>query len=122
MQYRTLLEYETVDKLKSEVKVLHPGLWMLDLNPECDQVLLGPFSTISEAHDQRDYIWHYGDRFGRYLWLVSPSASELMKINADKLQHIELSIDTIPLEVIGVKMKVEGNNDWIRAPRRKMKK
>jgi len=122
MQYKTLLEYETVEKLKTELQRLTPGLWLLDLDRECEQVLLGPYDTIAEAHDHRDYIWHYGDRFGRYLWLVSQTTAQLVRGNAKDLQHIELGIDTLPLEVIKFKMKLEGNPQWIQTPTRKIKK
>lgn len=119
MQYRTMLEYETIDKLKPDLKSLHPGLWMLDLDPKCEKVLLGPFNTVAEAHDNRDYIWHYGDRFGRYLWLVGSAAADTLATRCDSIQHIEVAIDTLPLEVIGMRIKVENVDEWIRAPKRK---
>jgi len=122
MQYKTLLEYEIVEKLKTELTRLTPGLWMLDLDRECTQVLLGPYDTIAEAHDNRDYIWHYGDRFGRYLWLVSHTTAQIVRGSADKLQHIELGIDTLPFEVTQFKMKLKGISEWTKTPTRGIKK
>jgi len=122
MQYKTLLEYETVEKLRTELQKLTPGLWMLDLDRECTQVLLGPYDTIAEAHDNRDYIWHYGDRFGRYLWLVSQPAAQIIRSNANKLQHIELGIDTLPLEVTQFRMKIEGTPEFIHTRIKRIKR
>lgn len=117
MQYKTLVDYETVSRLKSEISVLTPGLWMLDLDPTAQGVLLGPFDTVAEAHDSRDNLGHFGDRYGRYLWLVSKHSCETFKSLSDKIQHIEISIDTIPLEVVSMKIKHEGINEWFRLPR-----
>lgn len=116
MKYKTLLEYEVVSKLRDELKHIHQGMWLLDLDKRAETHLLGPFETVAEAHDNRDYIWSYGDRYGRYLWLVSPNAANLLNSNADKIQHIEVAIDTLPLEVVGFKLKVENESQWIRTP------
>jgi hypothetical protein len=120
MRYKTLLEYEAVSKLKTELKKLTPGLWMLDLDRECQQVLLGPYDTIAEAHNNRDYIWHYGARFGRYLWLVNQSTSQIVRQGADNLEYIEIGIDTLPLEVINFKIKLEGVSEWVRTPTKRI--
>jgi hypothetical protein len=122
MKYRTLLEYEVVSKLKDELKYIYPSMWLLDLDKRAKVHLLGPFNTVAEAHNNRDYIWNYGDRYGRYMWLVNRSAANLLSSNADKIQHIEVAIDTLPLEVIGFKLKVENESQWIKTPsKRKIK-
>ena len=119
MQYKTLLTDTAAIRLSNEFKLVTPGLWMVDLDPRCDNILLGPFDTIAEAHDKREYLWNYGDRYGRYLWLVNKAACNILNTYADKVQYIELGIDTTPLEVISVKLKTTGINEWIRAPRKK---
>lgn len=120
MQYKTLVDYGILDKLRSEINDLEPGLWLLDLDPRADTLLLGPFDSISEAHDKRDYIWNYGDRYGRYLWLVSQAACATIKRYQHDIQHVELAIDTLPLEVTGMKLKVANINGWISIPRKRM--
>ena len=120
MQYKTLLTDTDAIRLSHEFKTVTPGLWMVDLDPRCDDILIGPFDTIAEAHDKREYLWNYGDRFGRYLWLVNKAACNILNTYADKVQYIELGIDTTPLEVISVKLKTIGINEWIRAPRKKL--
>jgi len=123
MKYKTLLEYEIVNKLKEELPKIYQGMWLLDLDKRAEKHLLGPFDTVAEAHDNRDYIWSYGDRYGRYLWLINKAAADVLKHNADKVQHIEAAIDTLPLEVIGFKLKVKGLDEWVRAPcKRRVKK
>lgn len=112
MKYKTLLDYKRRDKLIEEMKKsLTNGIWLLDLDPRAEIMVLGPFESISEAHDNRDYIWNYGDQFGRYLWYVSPKTCEsiykLLK-NVDMSEeatkpNIELEIDTLPLEVIAIR-------------------
>jgi hypothetical protein len=91
-------------------------MWLLDLDKRAETHLLGPFETVAKAHDNRDYIWSYGDRYGRYLWLVSQNAANLLNSSADRIQHIEVAIDTLPLEVVGFKLKVENESQWIRTP------
>lgn len=112
MKYKTLLDYGRRDKLLNEIKEnLSDGLWLLDLDPRTELMLLGPFDSVSEAHDNRDYIWNYGDQFGRYLWYVSPKTCEsIHKLlrNVDMAEdaskpNIELEIDTIPLDVIAIR-------------------
>jgi len=120
MQYKTLLPDTDVSRLSEQFKTVTPGLWMLDLDPRCDSILIGPFDTIAEAHDKREYLWNYGDRYGRYLWLVNKAACTVLNTYADKVQYIELGIDTTPLEVISVKLKTIGINEWIRAPRKRL--
>lgn len=120
MQYKTLLEYETVDRLRDELARLQPGVWLMDLDPKCDKILLGPFDTVAEAHDNRDFIWHYGDRFGRYLWLVLPSTMDKLRGRLHSIQHIELGVDTLPLEVVGMRIKIEGVKEWVTIPRKRM--
>jgi hypothetical protein len=122
MQYTTLLEDKTVERLKQELPRVYPGLWMLDLDPNCDRMILGPYDTVAAAHESRDYIWHYGDRYGRYLWLLSTKSAEMIKGNIRDADFLELSIDTMPLEVVGFRMKLNGVSDWIRPPTRKIKK
>lgn len=112
MRYKTLLDYKRRDTLLNELQNnLTNGLWLLDLDPRAESMLLGTFESIAEAHENRDYIWNYGDQFGRYLWYVSPKTSEsvykLIK-NVDMGEegtkpNIELEIDTLPLEVIAIK-------------------
>lgn len=119
MQYKTLLDYGTVDRIKSEMPQLEPGIWLVDLDPNCDKVLIGPFDSIAQAHDNRDFIWHYGDRFGRYLWVVMPQSLDKIRGRIDFIQHIELGIDTLPLEVTGMKLKIQGVKDWVSIPRRR---
>ena len=117
MQYKTLLEYETVGKLREELCDLSPGIWLVDLDLRSDKVLVGPFDTIAEAHDNRDFIWHYGDRFGRYLWVVTPKVLDNLRGRQGLVQHIEIGIDTLPLEVVSMKVKLEGVKDWLHLPR-----
>jgi hypothetical protein len=113
MKYKTILDYSRRDKLLQEIRErLEDGIWLLDLDPRAEMMLLGPFESVSEAHDNRDYIWHYGDQFGRYLWYVSRKTNEsihrLIK-NIDMTEestkpNIELEIDTLPLEVVAIKL------------------
>jgi hypothetical protein len=119
MQYRTLLDYGMVEKMQEEMSSLSPGVWLVDLDPDCDKVLLGPFDTVAEAHDNRDYIWHYGDRYGRYLWVVTPTVLDKLRGRTHLLQHIEVGIDTLPLEVTSMKIKLEGIDGWMHLPRKK---
>lgn len=117
MQYKTLIDYKTVSRLNSNLNLLTPGLWMLDLDPDAEAALLGPYESISEAHSQRDNLWHHGDRFGRYMWLLGKTSCELLKAAAGKIQHVEVLIDTTPMEIVSVRIKVEGIDEWLRAPR-----
>jgi hypothetical protein len=112
MKYKTVLDYARRDKLLAEMKDgLSNGIWLLDLDPRAEVMIVGPFDSISEAHDNRDFIWNYGDQFGRYLWYVSPKSCEsiykLIK-NIDMTEeaakpNLELEIDTLPLEVIAIR-------------------
>jgi hypothetical protein len=112
MKYKTLLDYARRDRLLQQIKAeLTDGIWLLDLDPRAKCILVGPFESISEAHDNRDYIWNYGEQFGRYLWYVSSKTNEaiykLLK-NVDMSEeatkpNIELEIDTLPLEVIAIR-------------------
>lgn len=121
MQYKTLLDYATVEEFKNLIPSLQPGLWLIDLDPKASKLIVGPYDSIAEAHDSRDFIWHYGDRFGRYMWLLSRHSYEALKAHSANIQHIEAAIDTLPLEIVGMKIKVEGINEWIRVPRRRIK-
>jgi hypothetical protein len=112
MKYKTLLDYKRRDKLIEEMqKDFSNGLWLLDLDPRTEFMTTGPFESISEAHENRDYIWHYGEQFGRYLWYVSPktydSIYRLLKntnLNEEAAKpNIELEIDTLPLEVVAIR-------------------
>lgn len=120
MQYKTLLDYATVEDFKKLIPKLEPGLWLIDLDPNANDLILGPYDSIAEAHDSRDFIWHYGDRFGRYMWLLNRHSYEILKAHGAGIQHIEVAIDTLPLEIVGMKIKVEGINEWIRVPRRRI--
>jgi hypothetical protein len=120
MQYKTLIDYETVAQFKKSIVDLQPGLWLIDLDPRADKLILGPYDSISEAHEQRDFLWHYGDRFGRYMWLLSRNSCELLKAYGERIQHIELGIDTLPMEIVGMKIKVEEINEWLRIPRQRV--
>lgn len=122
MQYTTLLEDRTVERLKQELPRIYPGLWMLDLDPKCEKMLLGPYDTVAEAHDKRDYIWHYGDRYGRYLWLLNTKSAEQIKSKIHIVNFVELTIDTMPLEVVGFRMKLNGFSEWVRPTIRRAKK
>jgi hypothetical protein len=122
MQYKTLLDYSIIDTLKDEFEVLHTGLWMLDLNPKASRALLGPYDSIASAHDNRDYLWNYGDRYGRYLWLVSPRTSHLILTHRLDIQHIEASLDTLPMEVVSMKIKITNRNEWIKIPQKRVLK
>lgn len=113
MRYKTILDYGRRDRLLDEIlQDLHDGLWMLDLDPKAESVLVGPFKTIAEAHDSRDYIWHYGDQFGRYLWYVSPGNCRLLmkeltiikNMDDEERPNIELEIDTLPLEIVSFRI------------------
>jgi len=112
MRYKTLLDYDQSDKLLDEIKDhLIEGLWLIDLDPRADQVLIGPYDSVAEAHDARDYIWHYGDKYGRYLWHMTHKNCQRINNLLGTIDdpatlsrpYIELEIDTIPLEIIGVR-------------------
>lgn len=120
MKYRSLLNYTVVEKLKSEVRNVRSGLYLLDLDPRCDKVILGPYESIAEAHEGRDNLWSYGEMFGRYLWLVSKYSSEILQSHAESINYVELAIDTLPMEITGMKIKVEGVNEWLRVPRKRI--
>lgn len=129
MRYKTLLDYDRRDKLLDEVKeYLVEGLWLIDLDPRAEQILLGPYDSVAEAHDARDYIWHYGDKYGRYLWHITHKNCQQIRNTlatidgpmARSRPHVELEIDTLPLEVIGARF-VSGSNS-IRFPKPKTRK
>jgi hypothetical protein len=120
MQYKTLLAYETIAEFKKGIADLQPGLWLIDLDPRADALILGPYDSISEAHEQRDFLWHYGDKFGRYMWLLSRHSCEVLKAHSNKIQHIEVGIDTLPMEIVGMRIKVEDIHEWIKVPRRRV--
>ena len=113
MKYKTLLDYKRRDKLLEEIKTTFmPAMWLMDLDPRADNMIVGPFESISEAHDSRDYIWHYGEQYGRYLWYVSPKTYDsIVKLlsNVDMSEerskpNIELEIDTGPLEIVAIRL------------------
>ena len=122
MQYKTLLDYSIIDTLREEFEVLHTGLWMLDLNPKASRALLGPYDSIASAHDNRDYLWNYGDRYGRYLWLVSPRTSHLILTHRLDIQHIEASLDTLPMEVVSMKIKITNRIEWLKITQKRVLK
>lgn len=112
MKYKTLLDYKRRDRLLEDIKIsFYPAIWLIDLDPKADSIIVGPFESFSEAHDCRDYIWHYGDQFGRYVWYVSPKTydSIVKLLKNTKMDeegskpNIELEIDTGPLEVVAIR-------------------
>jgi len=128
MKYKTLLDYKRRDKLIEEMKKdFTNGIWLLDLDPKAEFMAVGPFESISEAHDNRDYIWHYGEQYGRYLLYVSPKTHDsiyrlLRNINLNEeatKPNIELEIDTLPLEVVAIRFVGTAS---IRLPARKTSK
>ena len=122
MQYKTLLDYSIIETLKDEFERIHTGLWILDFDPKAPHALLGPFDSIASAHDNRDYLWNYGDRYGRYLWLVSPRTANLILAHRLEIQHIEASLDTLPMEVVSMKIKIVNRNEWLRIPQKRVLK
>jgi len=129
MRYKTLLDYDRRDKLLDEAKqYLTEGLWLVDLDPRAEQILLGPFDSVSDAHDARDYIWHYGDKFGRYIWHITHKNCQQIRNTlaimdgpmAPNRPHVELDIDTLPLEVTGVRL-ISGKNS-VKFPKPRTRK
>lgn len=116
MRYKTLLTYAQRDKLLKEMKqCLDEGIWAIDMDPRAEQLLLGPYPTIAKAHESRDYLWNYGEQYGRYLWvLTSTGAKALLATLANPDFNpppiIELEIDTIPLEVVGFRLLGDKND------------
>lgn len=121
MKYTTMLSYEARDKLVSEIPRLQPRLYLLDMDPLAEKMILGPFDNVAEAHDNRDYIWAFGETYGRYLWLLNEKILSTLKMAPDKIQYVQLHIDTVPLEVTGVKIKLEGQKTWLPVPKRRVK-
>ena len=123
MKYTTMLSYEARDKLVSEIPRIQPGLgiYLLDMDPLAEKMILGPFDSVAEAHDNRDYIWHYGETYGRYLWLLNERSVATLKMAPDRIQYMEIHIDTLPLEVTAVKIKLEGQKTWLPVPRMRVK-
>lgn len=121
MKYTTTLTYEARDKLKKNIPGLIPGLYLLDMDPRADKILLGPFDSVSEAHANRDYIWNYGDMYGRYLWLLNERGAAVLKMKADNIEYLEIRVDTLPLEITSMKVKFEGQHGWIALPKTKIK-
>ena len=127
MRYKTLLDPTQIDTLIKELKeVAEDGIWLLDMDPRADKMLIGGYDTIADAHEDRDYIWHYGAKFGRYLWVMTQKGrAEMQKMIKtlevkNKSPFIELEIDTLPMEVISVRM-ICGTID-VRYPSRRRKK
>lgn len=127
MRYKTTLDYTHRDKLLQDMReYLTEGIWLVDLDPRAESVLQGPFDSVADAHDNRDFIWHYGDKFGRYIWYVNTvNAASLLKLlmknanNSDFSPMVELDIDTLPLEIVGLKIMSEGKSYRIPKVRRK---
>ena len=109
MRYKTLLSYAQRDKLLKEMEThLDEGIWSIDLDPKAEQIFLGPYATISEAHEARDYLWNYGDQYGRYLWVLTSKGVKALAASIITAglpaPIIELEIDTTPLEVVGFRL------------------
>lgn len=79
MRYKTLLSYAQRDKLLKEMKqYLDEGIWAIDMDPRAEQLLLGPYPTIAKAHESRDYLWNYGEQYGRYLWVLTSTGAKAL--------------------------------------------
>ena len=108
---------------------LEDGLWLIDLDPRAEEVLIGPFDSVAAAHDARDYIWHYGEQYGRYIWCInSKNCDQLQKMlfgldlsNEETLPNIEIEIDTLPLEIVGMRFMYREKFTKIHRVRRSQK-
>jgi hypothetical protein len=108
MRYKNLLDEDKKRKLIDEItEKLEEGLWLIDLDPEADVTLIGPFETIADAHDSRDHLWAYGVKYGRYLWLVRKRKAEEIKaeVRTSNVDYIMLELDTLPMEVVAIQFK-----------------
>ena len=121
MNYKTMLTYEQIEKFKESVTRLEIGMYLLDMANGVDPILLGPYSTASEAHANRDNLWAFGAMYGRYLWLIHPANLRLLYSVKDKIEHVEIGIDTGPMEVVSARLKVKGKNTWMTLPKIKIK-
>lgn len=128
MRYKTTLDFKRRNKLLKDIKeLLYDGIWLIDLDRRAPNILLGSYDSIAEAHDKRDYIWHYGDMFGRYLWCVnSRNCAEIKKLlhavdfsDEATIPNIELEIDTLPMEVIGVRFMNKTSTKLSRVKRKR---
>jgi hypothetical protein len=127
MRYKSTLNYDQRDKFLQEIQdSLTEGIWLVDLDPRADVMLLGPYESIADAHDDRDFIWHYGDKFGRYLWYVNVvNAATIKKLiakytnDSDNKPMVELNIDTLPFEITGIRLIGDGKSYRIPKVRKK---
>lgn len=128
MRYKTTLDFERRNKLLKDMKeLLYDGIWLIDLNPAEPDILLGCYDSIAEAHEDRDYLWNYGDLYGRYLWCVnSRNFAEIKKLlhlidfsDEATIPNIELEIDTLPMEVISIRFIHKTSTKLTRVKRKR---
>ena len=122
MRYKNLLDEDKKRKLIDEIaEKLEEGLWLIDLDPSADVTLIGPFETISDAHDSRDHLWAFGVKYGRYLWLVRKRKADEIKAEAkaNKIDYIMLELDTLPMEVVSVQFKDPTKSKFYTAYRKR---
>jgi len=122
MRYKNLLDEDKKSKLIDEIaEKLDEGIWLVDLDPKAETVLIGPFETISDAHAQRDHLWAFGVKYGRYMWVVRKrKADELVNAaKTGKIDFIMLELDTLPMEVVSIQVKSQDRPKFYTAFRKR---
>lgn len=107
-------------RFAEESAELHDGIWSLDLLPQAEQVLRGPYGSVAQAHRDRDWLWNYGERHGRYIWVVTSGAVARLASERSDVHSIELATDALTMEV--VRLSVRGpNREWCEVTHRRRK-
>ncbi len=96
---------------KEHLSTVSPGIWMLDLFPGLEKVLLGPYNSVAEAHRDRDMLWHYGEMHGRYVWVVTSGAAVKLCNEMPTFNSVELTTDNLTMEVVRLRV-ASPNKDW----------
>lgn len=98
-------------RFAEETARLHDGIWGLDLMPAAEHVLRGPYCSVAQAHRDRDWLWNYGEKHGRYIWVATSRAVERLARERGDMHSIELTMDALTMEV--VRLSVRGpNKEW----------
>jgi hypothetical protein len=107
-------------RFAEEAAELDDGVWSLDMLPEAEQVLRGPYGSVAQAHRDRDWLWNYGEKHGRYIWVVTSRAVARLAKERSDLHSIELTTDALTMEV--VRLSVRGpNREWCDVTHRRNK-
>jgi hypothetical protein len=99
-------------QFKEDLLKVSGGIWSLDLFPDVCPAIRGPYDSVADAHRDRDLLWHYGERHGRYIWVVTPQAAFKLIREQSTFHSVEITSDTLSMEL--VRLRVRGpQNEWI---------